>query len=103
LPKKKKLHAGYKLKAEKKSAIKSKTKETQSTGRPKIEYCTVKQLIVAISISFIKLFNTEPSHNDINIKSVMGLIAIFFKQMYGYQFDLQKGINITNRVTTDII
>jgi hypothetical protein len=31
------------------------------------------------------------------------LIAIFFKQMYGYQFDLQKGINITNRVTTDII
>ena len=103
MPKKKKLHAGYKLKAEKKSAIKSKTKETQSTVRPKIEYCTVKQLIVAISISFIKLFNTEPSHNDINIKSVMGLIAIFFKQMYGYQFDLQKGINITNRVTTDII
>jgi hypothetical protein len=33
----------------------------------------------------------------------MGLIATFFKQMYGYQFDLQKGINITNRVTTDII
>ena len=103
MPKRKKLHAEYKLKAEKKSAIKTKTKETQSTGRPNIEYCTVEQLIVAISISFIKLFNTEPSKNDLNIESVMGLIAIFFKQMYGYQFDLQKGINITNRVTTDMI
>jgi hypothetical protein len=68
------------LKAEKKSAIKTKTKETQSTGRPNIEYCTVEQLIVAISISFIKLFNTEPSKNDLNIESVMGLIAIIFKQ-----------------------
>ena len=49
--------AEYKLKAVKKSAIKTKTqgktKETPSTGRPNIEYCTVEQLIVAIGVSFI--------------------------------------------------
>lgn len=100
--------AEYKLKAVKKSDIKTKThstktKESQSTGRSNIEYCTVEQLIVAISVSISKLLKTESSINDLKIESIMGFIAMTFKQMYGHQFDMQKGIDITNRVTTDMI
>ncbi|VDI46655.1 Hypothetical predicted protein [Mytilus galloprovincialis] len=63
----------------------------------------IDQVIPIISVAMLNILTSQTPTSDLNLEKVIGFVSMATKQMFGFDYDVSKGLQLANRVTTEML
>lgn len=63
----------------------------------------IDQVIPIISVAMLNILTSQTPTSELNLEKVIGFVSMATKQMFGFDYDVSKGLQLANRVTTDML
>ncbi|VDI28076.1 Hypothetical predicted protein, partial [Mytilus galloprovincialis] len=60
----------------------------------------IDQVIPIISVAMLNLLTSQTPTSELYLEKVIGFVSMATKQMFGFDYDVSKGLQLANRVTT---